>query len=120
MSLEDLINGGIDLNPEPDQITTPVDPCFPYPDGPGSEGASPVQLRIIWKTMKHAAVSSYRPNYRRPLNSPENALLWHVGAAACVKLIRCGEIQGLTAAESEPKMILARIKIYAKESLFRK
>lgn len=36
-----------------------VDPCFPYPDGPGHQDASPQQLLIMWKMMKSVGVSSF-------------------------------------------------------------
>lgn len=119
LSLNDMISGDIE-GLEIDEPPETGDPDFPYPGGPGKEDANPVVLRIMWRTMKSFGVDSYRPEFRRPLSSRENAFLWRVAAAIFIKLIRCGEIKGLTAEESEPKQVLARIKLHAKETLFQR
>lgn len=98
----------------------PLDPDFPYINGPGIENAKPSVLKIMWRVMQQARVKSYRPNCAKPLNSPENMFLWELAAAAFVKLVMCGEYAGISPQEATYKNVLTRIKSYAKESLLRK
>ncbi|EGG12095.1 uncharacterized protein MELLADRAFT_89341 [Melampsora larici-populina 98AG31] len=50
-----------------------VDPCFPYPNGPGHREASPQQLSVTWELMKAAGVESFRPDLG---DSPVGSVHW--------------------------------------------
>lgn len=84
-----------DASPSQTSPVHPVDPCFPYPNGPGHKDSSPQQLSIIWNMMQAVGVSSFRPDFSESPQSQPNKWLWDLALKIFIKLVECGEYCGV-------------------------
>ncbi|EGG12708.1 uncharacterized protein MELLADRAFT_86952 [Melampsora larici-populina 98AG31] len=89
------INIDQDAPPSQNSPFQPVDPCFPYPNGPGHKDSTPQQLSIIWNMMQAVGVSSFRPDFSEPPQSQPNKWLWDLALKIFIKLVECGEYTGV-------------------------
>lgn len=80
----------------PDSQHAPVDPRFPYPDGPGHVNSTPQQLGVMWRMMRSVGVSSFRPNFSESCTSEDNRFLWDLSSQIFLKLVECGEYNGIS------------------------
>ncbi|CAH7687706.1 hypothetical protein BY996DRAFT_4581340, partial [Phakopsora pachyrhizi] len=93
------------------------DPHFPFPGGPGHKRATPQQLQIMWNMMQERGVSKFRPNFGDSIESPDNRFLWSLAHKIFVRLVKCGEYQGIDLEAS--KNIHAANLGYVEERLMR-
>ncbi|CAH7687596.1 hypothetical protein PPACK8108_LOCUS22403 [Phakopsora pachyrhizi] len=93
------------------------DPHFPFPGGPGHKRATPQQLQIMWNMMQERGVSKFHPNFGDSIESPDNRFLWSLAHKIFVRLVECGEYQGIDLEAS--KNIHAAILGYVEERLMR-
>ncbi|EFP93236.1 uncharacterized protein PGTG_19182 [Puccinia graminis f. sp. tritici CRL 75-36-700-3] len=68
-----------------------VDPCFPYPNGPGHREASASTLKIMWRSMQRCRVVSFRPDFVRAVRDTDNLFLWDLAHSIFIKLVRAQE-----------------------------
>ncbi|KAI8455833.1 hypothetical protein BY996DRAFT_6412867 [Phakopsora pachyrhizi] len=98
-------------------ISETEDPHFPFPGGPGHKRATPQQLQIMWNMMQERGVSKLCPNFGDSIESPDNRFLWSLAHKIFVRLVECGEYQGIDLEAS--KNIHAAILGYVEERLMR-
>lgn len=79
----------------PTSPRTSLNPCFPYPDGPGHLNSTPQQLAVMWRMMRAVGVSSFRPNFAESFNSEDNRWLWDLALRIFAKLVECGDYSGV-------------------------
>ncbi|KAH9818309.1 hypothetical protein DFH28DRAFT_925801 [Melampsora americana] len=93
-----------DLNPSHTTSST-IDPCFPYPNGPGHHNATPQQLSVIWKLMNAAGVSSFRPDFGESASARTNKWLWGLALKIFLKLAEYRIYTGISLDDSNLKYI---------------
>ncbi|EGG08654.1 uncharacterized protein MELLADRAFT_84683 [Melampsora larici-populina 98AG31] len=95
---KDLEDVEFDLEnlPKPPDDHNPIDPHFPYPDGPGHPDATPQQLAVMWKLMNAVGMESFRPDFSQSAQSPENKWVWGIAEKIFIKLVECGEYPGVS------------------------
>lgn len=83
----------------------PVDPCFPYGDGPGHRESNPQQLAVMWKLMNSVGIKSFRPDFSESAQSNENKWLWENSQKIFIKLVECGEYPGVSLGSNNREFI---------------
>lgn len=91
------------LSPSPSR--PPVNPSFPYPDGPGHVNSTPQQLAVMWRMMGSVGVTSFRPDFAESPKSQDNLWLWNLALSIFVKLVECGEYSGVSLAPCDSPRI---------------
>lgn len=94
----DLDDITIEMHKSSDGVTfdSEIDPCFPYPNGPGHQEASPQQLSVTWELMKAARVPSFRPNLSASPSSKGNKRIWGLAERIFFKLVTLGVYTGIS------------------------
>lgn len=90
----------IDINmheaSEPSNGVVCIDPCFPYPDGPGHKKATRQQLSVMCQLMKAAGIKSFQPNLAESSALRENQYLWGLSEKIFFKLVQLGVYTGVS------------------------
>jgi hypothetical protein len=92
----DTIDIDIHQPSEPLNQNARIDPCFPYPGGPGHQKATRQQLSVTWQLMKAARIKSFRPNLAGSRTSKENKYLWGLSEKIFFKLVQLGVYTGVS------------------------
>ncbi|MBW0558101.1 hypothetical protein O181_097816 [Austropuccinia psidii MF-1] len=83
------------LDDEPASLEEDVDPCYPYRGGPGHPAATSETLAILWQMMCDAGMTSFRPDFTQPFDSPDNEYLLDFAVETLFELVRCNEYAGI-------------------------
>lgn len=108
---EDTIN--LSGEPSTNTQTEPLDPCFPFVNGPGHKDATPQQLQIMRKMLDGAGIASFRPDFSKSVSAKENKLLWNICLKIFHKLVECGEYNGVVIGGKNDTFIKKCLDTYA-------
>lgn len=117
--LREMLDAGVDESDDEMHEPYKGDPQFPYRKGPGHEKARPKVLRIMWNMMKNQQISSYRLDLSESLSSKDNKFLLEFAVACFLKLVECGEYQGVSARAARADIIMKIVLSFAKDRLRR-
>ncbi|WAR54586.1 hypothetical protein PtB15_4B203 [Puccinia triticina] len=95
-------------------------PHFPYRGGPGHPWASQEQLKIMYHMLKAKGIKQFRMDFTASLTDPVNVFCLTVARDIFVKLVECGEYDGLQPHECAPDFILKQLTDYARDKFVRK
>lgn len=65
-------------DPDVSIANEPIDPCFPYKDGPGHKDATPQELGIMRQMLDTAGINCFQPDFAKSACSKENKWLWNI------------------------------------------
>ncbi|KAA1101797.1 hypothetical protein PGT21_030345 [Puccinia graminis f. sp. tritici] len=98
----------------------PEDDQYPYSGGPGHPHASQEILKIMHDMLKEVKMPRFRFDLTLKLSHGDNKHCVSVARDIFVRLVQCGEYDGLKPEEKDPDAILLLLTNYAKERYFRK
>lgn len=101
-----------ELTPTNEQ-TEPLDPCFPYENGPGHKDATPQQLKIMKNMLASAGLCKFRPDFSKSASAPENKWAWSVCLKIFHKLVDCGEYNGVNVGGKDDTFIKKCLETYS-------
>ncbi|MBW0478119.1 hypothetical protein O181_017834 [Austropuccinia psidii MF-1] len=105
-----------DSSEEDDHPDSPLrDPQFPYPGGPGHREASQQTLKIIWRAMR-----SFQPSLGEPFTTPENRFCWTFAFKLFLKLVSCGEYEGINLDITNEQVIWNALRNHVQNRLMSK
>lgn len=90
----------------------PENPCFPYPNGPGHINSTPQQLAVMWRMMRSVGFSSFRPDFSKSSKSEDNQWLWNLASSIFLRLVQCGEYNGVSSGSENSEQIKRSFSAY--------
>jgi hypothetical protein len=96
------------------------DPHFPYRGGPGHPLASQETLKIMHRMLKAKGVKRFRFDFTARFSTPENKFCLELARDIFLKLVECGEYDGLQPHECNPDALLGQLTSYVRDRYVRK